>query len=75
MNTAESAKYLRCSLSQVEKLTRAGLIPFHRLDPNKPKSQRVFHRKQLDSYLITGKNPIVERLSLAERRQIEDLCS
>lgn len=75
MNTAEAAKYLRCSASQVEKLTHAGLLPFRRLDPNKPKSHRLYHRKHLTAYIITGKNPATQRLTPDERRMVEDLCA
>ena len=67
MTTHEAAEYLRCSTRKIEDLTRRGLLPFSRMDPTSPKSPRLYHRRHLDKYLLSGKNPVTQRLSPAER--------
>ena len=73
MTTQETAKYLRCSTRQVEKLTRLGLLPYSRLDPTASKSCRRYHRKHLTAYLVAGKNPQSHRLTPAEKQSVKDL--
>ena len=73
LSSAEAANYLRCSISQIEKLTRRGLLPFSRQDSTSPKSPRLYHRRHLDSYLIGGRNPLTQRISPAEKRLVEEL--
>lgn len=72
--TAETATYLRCSISKVEDLTNAGLLPFRRLDPRAARSPRLYHRKELAAYLICGRNPQTSKLSVSEKREVESLC-
>lgn len=73
MTTHEAARFLRCSTSKIEQLTARGLLPFKRLDPTTPRSPRLYHVKDLNAYLVTGRNPRESRLSLAEKRMLEDL--
>ena len=73
--SAETAVYLRCSPRKVEELTRLGLLPFRRQDPTVPKSPRLYHRKHLTAYLVAGRNPVSNRLSPAEWREVEDLLN
>ncbi|MFC1542914.1 hypothetical protein ACFL4K_00045 [Candidatus Neomarinimicrobiota bacterium] len=71
--SAQAAEYLRCSPRQIEKLSRLGLLPFHRQDPTIPKSPRLYHRRHLTSFLVVGKNPIKHHLSREEKRLVEEL--
>ena len=73
LNSAEAAEYLRCSPRKVEELTRRGLLSFSRQDPAKSQSPRLYHRKHLDAYLATGRNPVTHRLSKAEKRKVDEL--
>lgn len=73
MTSAEVADFLRCSKSQVEKLTAGGLLPYYRLDPRKPKSLRLYHRRTVISYLVSGRNPVKHRLAPAEKAIVRDL--
>ena len=73
MNTADAAKFLRCSVSQIEKLTNAGRLPYYRLNPTAPKSPRLYNRRHLTGFIISGKNPVATRLSPAEKRQVAEL--
>ena len=73
LSTEGAARYLGCSVRQVELLTDKGLLPFSRLDPTAPKSARRFYRKHLDAYLILGKNPTIHRLSPDEKKRIKEL--
>ena len=71
--TCEAANYLRCSPRQIEKLTQLGLLPFKRQDPTAPKSPRLYHRKHLTAFLLTGKNPVAQHLSPSEKHLVEEL--
>ncbi len=71
--TCEAAHFLRCSESKVEQLTARGLLPYRRLDPTAPRSPRLYHRKDLTAYLVTGRNPHEHHLSAQERRMVEEL--
>ena len=75
LTTAEAAVFLRCSVTQVERLTRAGLLPFHRLNSTAGRSPRLFHRRHLTAYLVAGKNPVKHRLSPEEKRQVAELLA
>ncbi len=71
--TREAAHFLRCSESKVEQLTSRGLLPFRRLDPTAKRSQRLYHRRDLTAFLVTGRNPKERHLSAQERRMVEEL--
>lgn len=73
LTTVEVADYLRCSPRKVEQLTRLGLLPFHRQDATCPKSPRLYHRRHLTAYLVAGKNPVKHRLTLEEKRLVQEL--
>ncbi len=73
MTAKEAARFLRCSVTQVNRLASAGLIPYSRQDSTAPKSARLFNRRDLTAYLVTGRNPVKKPLSQAERRMVEDL--
>ena len=73
LTTAEAAGYLRCSPRQIERLTSLGLLPYRRQDATRSKSPRLYHRKHLTAYLVTGRNPIKHRLSPDEKRLVEEL--
>ena len=72
LTTRGAAQFLRCSESKVEQLTARGLLPCRRLDPTSPRSPRLYHRKDLTAYLVTGRNPRESRLSPADKRLVED---
>ena len=71
--TKETATYLRCSRSKVEDLTNSGLLPYRRLDSRSTRSPRLYHRRDLIAYLVTGRNPNEGKLSVVEKCQVEDL--
>lgn len=73
LTTAEAASYLRCSVSKIEQLTKRGLLPFQRQDPTHSQSPRIYHRKYLLAFLITGNNCEKHRLSAEEKRLVEEL--
>jgi len=73
VNSAEAADYLRCSPRKVEALTRRGLLPYKRQDPTVPKSPRLYHRRELTAFLITGKNPETHPLTKEEKMRVEEL--
>lgn len=73
LTTKEAAAYMKCSTRQIEKLTRLGLLPYQRQDRTAEKSPRLYHRKLLDAYLITGKNPHAHRLTPAEKQSVKNL--
>lgn len=73
--TQEAADYLRCSPRQIEQLTRRGLLPYRRQDPTASKSTRLYHVKHLTAYLVAGRNPTTQRLTPAEKREVEELLS
>lgn len=73
MTTAEAAEYLRCSNRQIDSLTDRGQLPFKRQDPTAPKSPRLYHRKHLTAYLVSGRNPQTHKLTPTERRKVEEL--
>ena len=74
MTTREVAEFLKCSVSKVDQLTSAGLLPFSRLDPAARKSPRLYHRKHVTGFLVAGRNPVKHRLLPSEKRQVQDLC-
>ena len=74
LTTGEAAEYLRCSPRKIEDLTRRGLLPFSRQDPTSPKSRRLYHRRHLDAYLVTGKNLQSQRLTPEEKRLVKRLA-
>ena len=71
--TSEAAEYMRCSVSQTGRLTKSGRLPFTRLNPESQRGPRLYHRKNLDAYLVTGKNNQSQRLTPAEKRQVKEL--
>lgn len=73
MTAKEAAWFLRCSVTQINRLASVGLLPYRRQDPTAPKSPRLFHRKDLTAYLVTGRNPARKPLSKEERRMVEEL--
>ena len=73
LTTSEAADYLRCSVSQIERLTKSGQLPFSRQNSNAQRGPRLYNRSHLDSYLITGKNPITSRLSPQEKKALADI--
>ncbi len=73
LTTQEAARYLRCSISQIERLTRQGLLPFHRQDPTSVRSPRLYHRRELTAFLVAGRNPVEHRLTAEEKRQVQEL--
>ena len=73
LTSKEAADYLRCSTRQIEKLSQLGLLPFRRQDPTSPKSPRLYPRKHLTGFLVSGCNPEEHRLSAAERKLVEEL--
>ncbi len=75
MTTSEAANYLRCSVSLVEKLTREGKIPFYRQNPGVDQSPRLYHRKDLTAFIISGKNTQVDQLNPHEKKEVERLLS
>ena len=72
--TALAAQYLRCSPRKIEDLTHRGLLPYTRQDPTSAKSTRLYHRRHLDTYLITGKNLQSQRLTPEEKRLVKQLA-
>lgn len=75
MSTSEAAAFLRCSESKIHKLVAAGDLPFYRQDPSVARSPRLYHRKHLTAFLVTGKNPTVRRLTATEKQEVEELLS
>ena len=73
LTTTQTAQYLRCSRRKIEELTRKGLLSYRRLDPTYPQSLRLYHRKDLTAFLITGRNPHQHPPSLKEKRLVEEL--
>lgn len=73
MSTSEAAKFIRASTSLIEKLTRAGDIPFYRQNPGSVRSTRLYHRRDLTAFLITGKNARADQLSPQEKKDVERL--
>lgn len=73
LSTEGAARYLGCSVRQVELLTDKGLLPYSRLDPTASKSCRRYHCRHLTAYLITGKNPTMYRLTSREKKEVEEL--
>lgn len=73
LTSSEAAEYLRCSISQIERLTRSGQLPFSRQNPNSQRAPRLYHRSHLDAYLVTGKNLQSQRLSTEEKRLVKQL--
>ena len=73
LTTVEAARYLRCSTSHIERLTRQALLPFKRQDPAASRSTRLYHRKDLVGFLVTGKNPTVHALTPLEKKEVEEL--
>ncbi len=71
--TKEAAAYLRCSVSKINQLTDRGKLPFKRQDPTTSRSPRLYHRKDLTAFLVTGCNPRKRRLSPEEKRLVEEL--
>ncbi len=75
MTTREAAAFLRCSPRQIESLTAEGLLPYKRQDSTCPRSPRLYHRKYLTGFLVAGRNPTTQRLTPAEKREVEELLS
>ena len=73
LTSREACAYLRCSASKLENLTSAGMIPFRRLDPRFEQSPRLYHRKDLVKYLVSGRNLTSKTLTAQERRIVEEL--
>jgi len=73
LTTKEAAAYMKCSVRKLEGITSAGLLPFRRKDPTAPKSPRLYHEKYLTAYLVIGRNYSSERLTAAEKREMEEL--
>ena len=73
LTTSEAAEFIRCSVSQIDRLTKAGQIPFSRQNPNTQRGLRLYHRSHLDAYLLTGKNLQSQRLSPEEKRLVKRL--
>ena len=69
----EAAQYLRISTSKLDELVAEGMIPYRRVDPRHPKSQMLFHRRDLVNYLVSGSNPRTHRLSPSEKKLVEEL--
>ncbi len=74
LTSREAASYLRCSLRKIESLTSKGLLPYCRQDPTSHKAPRLYHRRHLDTYLITGINVQIQRLSPEEKRLVKQLA-
>ena len=64
----EAAAYLRISVSKLDEIVAKGRIPFKRIDPDNPKSPRLFHRKDLVAHLVCASNPQTHRLTQSEKR-------
>ena len=73
LTTIEAARHLRCSVRQIDRLTHLGLLPFKRQDPTSSRSPRLYHRKHLTAFLVTGRNPIEHPLTAKEKREVEEL--
>jgi len=73
LTTSEAAGYLRCSVSQIDRLTKSGQLPFSRQNPNSQRSPRLYNRHHLDAYVVTGKNLQSQRLSPEEKRLVKQL--
>jgi len=73
MTTAEAARYLRCSITKIDQLTNSGFLPFRRLDPRASRSPRIYHKRDLTSFLVTGRNPRDKPLKSAEMRAVVEL--
>ena len=73
LTTSEAAGYLRCSDSQIERLTKSGQLPFYRQNPDSQRAPLLYHRTHLDAYLVTGKNCQAVKLSPAERKRVREL--
>ena len=73
MTTSETARYLRCSITKIDQLTSSGLLPFRRLDPRASRSPRIYHKRDLTSFLVTGRNPHIKPLKPAENRAVAEL--
>ena len=69
----EAADYLRRSTRKLEDLTGRGMLPFHRQDPTSPKSPRLFHRRDLTAFLVTGRNPETHPLTREEKQKVDEL--
>lgn len=74
LSAREASKYLRCSVRKINALTKAGHLPYHRLDSANSRSVRLYHRKHLAAYLVSGHNPVTHRLTPQEKEMVEDLC-
>ena len=72
LSSAETAEFLRCSVRQIERLTQEGYLPYRRLSPGQ-RGSRLYHRKHLTAYLVTGKNPTTYRLTSLEKKEVEKL--
>ena len=73
LTTREAAAFIRCSKSKIDRLVAAGDLRFYRQNPSVARSPRLFHRKDLTAFLVTGKNPAFHRLTHAEKQQVEDM--
>lgn len=73
MTAVEAADFLRISVSKLDSLTARGLVPYRRIDSEFPKSQRLFHRRELVSYLVSGSNPRTHRLTPSEKKMVDEL--
>ena len=73
LTSSEAANYLKCSLSQIERLTKSGQLPFSRQNADSDLSPRLYHRRHLDAYLLTGKNLQSQRLTAEEKRLVKQL--
>ena len=73
LTTSEAASYLRCSVSQIGRLTKSGQLPFSRQNPDSLRVPRLYHRRHLDAYLVTGKNLQSQRLTPEEKRLVKEL--
>ncbi len=72
-NIQQAASYLKCSVSSIDRMSRRGVLPFHRQDPTSARSPRLYHRRELTAFLVTGRSPRSHRLSPAEKRLVEEL--
>lgn len=51
MTTNEAARYIRVGRNRLFRMSRDGRIPYIKLDPRNPRSERRYDRQDLDAHL------------------------
>lgn len=69
----EASIFLRCSIRHIANLTAIGLLPCYPINPTVPNSPRLYHRRHLAAFLVTGRNPLTHPPTPDEKREIGGL--